>query len=220
MTAKKTPEDTETVTQKQSEAVVNDNQEFDLKSAYENLLAMQDEIRAQAKARGIVLEEPPADLVVAYKDSGPVKGEAKPGSSIEGENNWRPWTKADLDANPDEKYSFVPQVIPGLVHPLLDENRRARIILDINDLKCCLTCNMLNENISGMFYHAYKNAEDAYFEMERFKQQGPSSGPHVRGGPQGINTWHYEPEVPAAWIDLEGAYYKPGAPMPGQASDE
>lgn len=217
MTTKKATQETEN----QSEVVNDTKPDLDLKAMYEQLLAQQEAIRAAAKSAGIQLEEPPTgDAVVAYKDSVPSRA-IRPGEQEPDSENWRPWTKADLDRNPDEKYSFVPQFIPGLVHPLLDELRRPRIILDVNGLKCCLTVGVLNENISGMFYHAYKNAEEGYANSETFKLRGPETGaPWVHGGTGGTNTWHYEPEVPSAWITLDGAYYKPGAVMPGSESEE
>jgi hypothetical protein len=216
MTAKR-----EQPSQGEQSAEVNEEEpKLDLKVMYEQLLKSQDAIRAAAKAQGITLEEPPpGDMIVAYKETETgTTGPVRPGAATDPKGlNWKPWTKADIDASGDEKHSFVPQFIPALVHPLLDENRRARIIFDINDLKCCLTVGVLNENISGTFYYAYMDAEKEWANLEAFKQNGPVSGPHTRGGVAGANTWHYEPEAPSAWIDLAGNYYKPGAVMPGQS---
>lgn len=213
-TQKKT---TQEVTEKQSEAVVSETP--DLATIYKQQVALLDQIAAQAKAAGIELEKPPSDIV-SYKESVPAeagnKRQLKPGQSL-GEGltgGWVPWRKQDLDATPEEKYNFVPIFIPGAVHPLKDENGMFKIILDVNDLKCCLTVGELCENISGMFYHAYKNLEDEYRKREQFKSRGPESGPHTTGGRSGQNTWHYEPEAPSAWIDLDGRYYTPGADIP------
>src|ERR1700738_3043922 len=122
MTEKKT---TEAKAQEQSPVVSEER--VDLQAAYKQLLEMQDLIRAQAAAQGIALEEPPSE-VTAYRDT----REIHPGAQEPGSENWRPWRKADLDKDTKEKYDFVPQFIPGLVHPLLDKDRSAKIILDVN----------------------------------------------------------------------------------------
>lgn len=215
-TQKKT---TQEETEKQSGVVVSETP--DLATIFKQQVALLEQIAAQAKAAGIELETPPADIV-SYKEVAPAAAPTgnhppKPGASLgDGSINsgWIPWRKADLDADPREKYSFVPMFIPGAVHPLKDENGMFKIILDVNDLKCCLTVGVLNENVSGMFYHAYKNLEDQWRGNEQFKARGPESGPHTTGGRSGANTWHYEPEAPSAWIDLDGRYYTPGADIP------
>jgi len=66
-----------------------------------------------------------------------------------------------------------------------------------------------------MFFHAYKNIEDQWRKSEDFKKKGPGENAiWVNGGLGGINTWYYQPEAPASWINIDGGYYKPGDEMP------
>ena len=188
----------------------------------DTLLAMYKEqvesmklIRAALEAKGVQLETPPSEVTAVRRSP-----ELLPGGKI-GEGaaaTWRPWRKEDLDAG-GEKFSFVPQFIPPIVFPIPDENGLYKIILDVNDLQCCLTVGELNENISGMFYHHYKEIERNWKAGEVFKKKGPKNAPWLNQGPNGVSTWHYEPEAPSAWIDLKGNYYNPGAPMPGAEND-
>lgn len=193
---------------------------------YEDALKQLADMAAAMKAAGINLETPPSavttivekpvtkDDFVGIDDPSfdprrltPQQLEKlKPGLE-------RPWSKADLERDTD-KYDFVPQFIPGAVHPVLDENRRPKIWLNVNGLGCCLTVGVLNKGISGIFYHTYKAIEQMWLESEEFKNHGPISAPWVTGGPSKENTWYFEPEAPKAWIDLDGRYYTPGAPMP------
>ena len=193
--------------------------EFDVKAAYAQLLAMQDQIREQAKAQGVTLiEPPPGDMITAVRhDSGRA---IKPGEALNDEaTTWRPWTKSDLDSD-GEKHDFVPEFIAPIVHPLVDENRRARIFLTANDMTCALTVGVLNHNISGIFYWLYQNQKEAFEAGEKFKWEGPKDGPHIGGGIGGINGWQYTPIVTTPWIDIDGHLYQPGAAMPLMSEPE
>jgi hypothetical protein len=225
---------TQNKTEKQSRVVETKSNATDqaaMASRYEEALKQLAEMAAAMKEAGIKLEAPPKEVTTITDDPTPEVfvgltdpsfdpsrltpqqiANLKPGVE-------RPWSRADLTHDPD-KYDFVPQFIPGAVHPILDEHRRPKIWLQVNGLGCCLTVGVLNQNISGIFYHAYKNLEQQWLESEDFKAHGPVNGPWVTGGPGGINTWYYEPEAPKAWIDLDGKYYQPGAPMPSTEGSE
>ena len=135
--------------------------------------------------------------------------EVKPGAAVDG--TYRPWRKQDLVGQ--DRYWIVPHFIPGAVHPVKDENGHYHIFMDVNGLQCSLLVNE-NQEVSGMFYWAYRNIEDAYKATEEFKTKGPINGPHVSGGWQGANTWTYQAESPSAWLNIDGGYYKPGDSMP------
>ena len=221
---------TQTMPEKRSKVVVKtsdaETRAAAAEARYEDALKQLEQMAAAMKAAGIPLETPPSEVTTVVEPQltredfvgiddpnfDPSRltpqqiADLKPGLQ-------RPWTKADLVADPD-KYDFVPQFIPGAVHPILDEHRRPKIWLNVNGLGCCLTVGVLNKNVSGIFYHTYKNMEQMWLESEDFKAHGPVNGPWVTGGPHGANTWYYEPEAPKAWIDLDGRYYAPGAPMP------
>lgn len=190
---------------------------FDLRKMYEEQIKQMEQIMAMAKSQGVSLGDTPPP-VTATKEVGKDEWVPTRAGGADQSGNDIPWSKHDL--NPTDKYNFVPQFIPGLVHPVLDENRKPRIFFTINGLQCALTVGVLNENISGMFYWAYKNAEDMHLAGEEFKSKGPSFAPWVGQGPFGTNTWHYEGIAPQAWIDLDGKYYTPGAPMPISTGSE
>lgn len=193
---------------------------LDLRKMYADTLKQMEQIAAMMKADGIALEVPPVETS-AVQEEGSTKwipnrpDGLRPGMAGPNNESFIPWTKYDLD--PKDVYSFVPQFIPNAVHPLLDEKRRPKIFLTVNGLRCALTVGVLNEKISGMFYWAYMNIEAEYHQAEEYKLIGPSNAPWVGQGPQGSSTWHYEPEAPSAWIDLDGRYYAPGATMPGES---
>lgn len=217
MTAKKT---TGEEGQEQSEAVAQVNVQAmadQLRQAQEMIAILNEQnamILAALQAKGQAVETPPVETT-AYRDLSETPQRLRPGQSL-GEGaaaGWVPWRKADLDSG-GEKHNFVPQYIPGLVHPLKDEKGKYKIFLDVNDLQCLLTVGELNENVSGMFYHAYMNAEDEYRKSEEFKNSGPMQALWARGGPGNSNTWHFEGEAPAAWIAIDGSYYRPGKEMP------
>lgn len=189
-----------------------------------------DIIRQQLEASGVKLEVPPAEPGMVRPSEAVITPEViqaakalpdvplpapaelnrvRPGAPIGG--TYRPWTKADM--NGQEKYWLVPQFIPGAVHPVKDENGKYHIFMDVNGLVCSLLV-WENQEVSGMFYHAYKNIEDAFKQSEEYKTKGPVTGPHVTGGPGGSNTWYFQGEAPAAWINIDGGYYKPGDAMP------
>jgi hypothetical protein len=226
-TAKTTQEKTE----KQSRVVESKTgADGAMEARYEEALKQLAEMAAAMKAAGIKLDQPPAadttivapsveEFVALDNPSFDPKQLTPQQIARLAPGLERPWSKADLDRDPD-KHDFVPQFVPGAVHPILDEHRRPKIWLQVNGLMCCLTVGVINKNISGMFYHAYKNIEQQWLESEDFKAHGPVNGPWVTGGPGGINTWYYEPEAPKAWIDLDGKYYQPGAPMPTTEGSE
>ena len=194
---------------------------------YMDAVKALEHMRVQLEAAGVKLEVPPShtettprvptpEEIAAAKKLPEVPAPAPerlhavpPGAPIDG--SYRPWTKMDLKGQ--EKYQLVPQFIPGAVHPIKDENGKYHIFLDVNGLKCSLIVWEVQE-VSGMFYWAYKNIEDSWKASEEYKVKGPVSAPWVSGGLGGTNTWTFQGEAPAAWINIEGGYYKPGDPMP------
>lgn len=209
--------------EKQSVAA-NPSQE-EVLARYMDAVKMLDLMRQQLEASGIKLEVPPSETTVV-RDERALLEDAKrlpdvpppdprklatilPGAAVDG--TYKPWTKIDLDGQ--EKFQVVPQMIPGAVHPLKDKEGKWHIFLDVNGLKACLTVWEIN-TLSGMFYHAYKNIEDQWKATEDYKVKGPIDAPWVNGGLGGINTWYYQGEAPASWINIDGGYYKPGDEMP------
>lgn len=184
----------------------------DLRQLYAEAIKQMELLNAMAVAQGISLgEAPPPVTATRAADS----NEWVPtGAGGPNENNTSdiPWGKADL--NPKDKYSFVPQFVPTIVHPLLDAQRKPRIFLHVNGMTCCLTVGILNENISGSFYWAYMNAEQQYKESDEYRDKGPDNAPWSSQGVGGTSSWHHEPVAPNAWIDLDGRYYVAGATMP------
>lgn len=181
---------------------------------YEEAKKALEALAQSLQAEGVVLEQPPTETTVVREQEvietgNPHDKRLKPGTVINGVP--RPWTKEDLAGQ--EKFPLVPKWIPGAVHPLADANGKFHIFLDVNNLTCCLTVYEMNV-VSGMFYHAYMNMEEAWKATEEFKKKGPIDGPHVHGGWGGINTWSYVGEAPSSWIDIDGGYYQPGAEMP------
>ena len=186
-------------------------------------------MRQSLEAQGIKLEVPPSEpavvrpsvvptpeLIAATKAFPEVPlptieklATVKPGQAIEG--TYRPWTKADMAGQ--DRFQLVPQFIPGAVHPVRDENGKYHIFMDVNGLQCSLIVWEVQE-VSGMFYWAYKNMEDGWKASEEYKAKGPINGPHVAGGWGGTNTWSFQPESPSAWINIDGGYYKAGDAMP------
>lgn len=182
-------------------------------------------MRQQIEASGIKLEVPPTETTVVRDErelleaakqlpDAPLPDSKKlnkilPGAAIEG--TYKPWTKEDL--REQDKHQVVPQMIPGAVHPLKDKEGKWHIFLDVNGLKACLTVWEVN-TLSGMFYHAYMNIENQWKATEDYKVHGPIDAPWVNGGLNGINTWYYQGEAPASWINIDGGYYKPGDEMP------
>jgi hypothetical protein len=189
---------------------------------YMDAVKALDLMRQQLEASGVKLETPPTEPGVV-RESVPVAqklpdiplpapevlAKVKPGQAIEG--TYRPWTKSDLAG--EEKHQLVPQFIPGAVHPIKDQNGKFHIFMDVNGLQCSLVVHEINY-VSGMFFHAYKNIEQAWRDSEEFKAKGPINAPWVAGGLHGTNTWAYQGEAPAPWINIDGGYYKPGDPMP------
>lgn len=211
------------VSEEQSKSEVKTPSPEEVLARYKEAVAALAEYKAQLEAAGVKLEVPPTETTVvraapvipgmgdaSFTPISPsVMKKVKPGEIINGVP--RPWIKEDLADQ--EKYDFVPQFIPGAVHPIQDTEGKWHIFLDVNNLQCSLTVWELNR-CSGMFYWAYKNIEDQWKTTEDFKKKGPIWGPHVSGGLGGINTWYYQGQAPAAWINLEGGYYKPGDEMP------
>ena len=227
MTTKKTIE----ATQEQSVAAAAPSQEEAIARFMDAMKAL-DMMRQQLEASGIKLEVPPVEagvvrepvpvatlspeaLAAAKKlpdaplPSPEVLQTVPPGAAIGG--TYRPWNKQDLKGQ--EKFWLVPQFIPGAVHPVKDQNGKYHIFMDVNGLQCSLLV-WENQEVSGMFYHAYKNMEDQWKATEEYKHKGPINGPHVTGGPGGTNTWYYQDEAPSAWLNIDGGYYKPGDAMP------
>ena len=194
---------------------------------YMDAVKALEQMRKQIEASGIKLEVPPTEPA-QVRSSVPTQAEldakkafpevaipteqlnqAKPGQAIGG--GYRPWNKMDLKGQ--EVYPLVPQWIPGAVHPIKDSNGKYHIFLDVNGLQCSLLL-WEPQQVSGMFYHAYKNMEEAFKASEEFKAKGPVNAPWVSGGPQGTNTWSFQAEAPSAWLNIDGGYYKPGDEMP------
>lgn len=208
--------------QSKSETTTPSHEE-EMLARFNEAVAALAEMKKTLEAAGVKLEVPPTETTVvrpapavptmvdaAFQPiSQDVATKVKPGTVINGVP--RPWTKEDLSGQ--DKYPFVPQWIPGAVHPLQDAEGKWHIFLDVNNLQCSLTV-WENNVVSGMFYHAYKNIEDQWKASEEFKKKGPIIGPHVNGGLGGINTWYYQGQAPTPWINLEGGYYKPGDEMP------
>lgn len=219
--------------EEQSVAVAAPSQEEQIARFMDAMKAL-DMMRQSLEAQGFKLEVPPTEAGVV-RESAPVitpvvtpeviaaskvlpevplpapevLQQVKPGAAIGG--TYKPWTRMDLQGQ--EKYPLVPQFIPGAVHPVKDENGHYHIFMDVNGLQCSLLV-WENQEVSGMFYHAYKNIEASWKATEEFKTKGPINGPHVSGGWQGTNTWTYQPESPSAWLNIDGGYYKPGDSMP------
>lgn len=211
------------VSEKQSKSEVKTPSPEEVLARYKEAIAALAEMKTQLEAAGVKLEVPPTETTVvrqapivpgmgdaAFTPLSPViTKKLRPGEVVNGVP--KPWSKEDLVDQ--EKYDFVPQFIPGAVHPIQDADGKWHIFLDVNNLQCSLTVWELNR-VSGMFYWAYKNIEDQWKSTEEFKKKGPIWGPHVTGGLGGTNTWYYQGQAPAAWINLEGGYYKPGDEMP------
>lgn len=212
------------VSEEQSKSEVATPSQEEMLARFNEALKALGEMRKTLEDAGVKLEVPPtettvvrqaAPIVPGANDAGfaplptSAMGKVKPGTVVNGVP--RPWTREDLEGQ--DKFDFVPQFIPGAVHPIEDANGKFHIFLDVNNLQCCLTVWELNR-VSGMFYWAYKNIEDQWKLTEEFKKKGPINGPHVTGGLGGQNTWYYQGQAPAAWINLEGGYYKPGDAMP------
>jgi hypothetical protein len=222
---------TEKTTQPESAEVTPEAEKqsevLDLRAVYADLIRQMKSVEELMRAQGII--EPPKETTSFGREVETTDGKKKwipmrpdgtrPGAPLPGNSDADvPWTKGDLD--PEDVYSFVPMPVPGLVHPLLDEDGRPKIFLTVNGLTACLTVGVLNEKIPGMWYWAYKNAEDLWRLSDDYRQHGPKSAPWVGQGPGGKSTWYWEREAPSAWIDLDGRYYTAGAPMPGSVSAE
>lgn len=220
---------------KQSVAAAAPSQE-EVLARYMDAVKSLELMRQQLEASGVKLEVPPTEPAV-IRSSEPVitpeviqaakalpevplpapevLNQVKPGAAIGG--TYRPWQRMDLKGQ--ERFWLVPQFIPGAVHPVKDENGKYHIFMDVNGLQCSLLV-WENQEVSGMFYHAYKNIEDSFKASEEYKVKGPVSGPHVAGGPGGSNTWYFQGEAPSAWINIDGGYYKPGDAMPNDEIPE
>lgn len=213
-------------TEEQSVAVATPSPE-EVLARYLDAVKTLDLMRQQLEAAGVKLEVPPSEpamvkesvtpeVIAATKElptvplPGPERlATVKPGAAVDG--TYKPWTRMDLQGQ--DRYFLVPQFIPGAVHPVKDENGKYHIFMDVNGLQCSLLV-WENQEVSGMFYWAYKNIEDSWKASEEYKNKGPVNGPHVAGGPGGTNTWYYQGEAPSAWLNIDGGYYKPGDQMP------
>lgn len=148
-------------------------------------------------------EDVPVEAIVDSVGHKPVVSDRpKPGTVLPG-GNWIPWRKDDL--NPEDQVEFVPQPVPGLVFPMLDEEGHQKILLDVNDLKCWLTVGVPNK-VNRYFKNVYDNCYDAWRELENFKRNGPIVAPWGRFGPDGRPAWHYEPMALTFGMDIDGRY--------------
>lgn len=157
------------------------------------------------KETTVVLEEATSDVPIEeVVDSVGQKPDHRPqpGTVLPG-GNWIPWRKEDL--NPEDTVEFVPQPIPTITFPMLDEEGHQKILLDVNDLKCWLTVGVPNR-VNRFFKNAYDNAYQAWKELESFKRNGPEAAPWGRTGPDGRPAWHYEPMALTFGLDIDGRY--------------
>src|SRR5690348_9620485 len=159
---------------------------------------------APPKDTTVVLEEEPEDTHIEkiVDSAGKEPERLKQGTVLPG-GNWIPWRKQDL--NPEDKVPFVPQPVPSLVFPMLDDEGRQKILLDVNDLKCWLTVGVVNE-VNQFFKNAYDNAYESWKELENFKRNGPIAAPWGARGPDGRPSWHYEPMALTFGMDIDGRY--------------
>lgn len=133
----------------------------------------------------------------------------RPGTVLgDGPNaSWVPWRREDLD--PEDMIEFVPQPVPSLVFPLLDEDGHQVIKLDLNDLVCWMTVGVPNK-INRFFYNGYMDCYNNWKDLENFKRKGPISAPWGDKGPDGRPTWHYEPMALTFGLDPDGRYLSAG----------
>lgn len=114
----------------------------------------------------------------------------------------RPLTPADLG----DKIAFVPVEIPGM-RPI-DVDGEKYYMFDLDGIQTWLKVNQLNV-ANPPAWHFHQNQLKDALDLEKFKRTGPASAPWTHGGAGGKNTWHYVPQVPVFWMDIDGAYYNP-----------
>jgi hypothetical protein len=214
-------------------AAMQEQFKFQLKSLLKGAAAM-------GMSMEDIYEKPPVNITVVYDQTSqtakiqqpgdrvpldalgqPVAqapAQLRPGQVIPGTQNWRPWNRNDLD--PENMVSFVPMPVPGLVFPLIDDEGRQKIKLDVNDLVCWLTCGIENR-VNMFFYQAYKNSYDQWRELEYFKRHGPSYAPWGTSGEDGQGAWKYIPVAASFGMTADGRSLRVGPPtvldvLPGE----
>lgn len=133
------------------------------------------------------------------------QGKPRPGSLLgnpwDRNVSWVPWRREDLD--PGDMVEFVPAPVPNLVFPMTDEEGRQKIRLDVNDLVCWLTVGVPNR-VNRFFKNAYDNGFEGWRELESFKRKGPAVAPWGQMGPDGRQSWYYDPMTTSFGMDENG----------------
>lgn len=161
-------------------------------------------IKEAAKSGSNVVSNP------TLKDLGaPVNApNLKPGQLIPGTQNWRPWTKQDLD--PEDMVEFVPLPVPSLLYPMVDDLGRQKIRLDINNLGVWFTVGEVTR-VNRFYWNPYNDAYLQWKELENFKRFGPIGAPWGNGEP-GNPAWKYIPFAPSFGMTEEGRSLRIGPP--------